>query len=398
MTENSIEFSSALYDKYTNSSKRILRIVYLWPKTDGKDPFCHRFLGFLYIFNVLFCVTCQIYRVCTISKDLSNSLEILGNSTTCFVLLSRGLVFFTRSDTIRKIDTLNRKIWIEEFQDELNREMMTSAARTADILTNLLYYLVLFCSCNFYFAPVISICSQWLHGVAKDDFVHDLPFLIFSNVQDPLYNAIAYVFLSFSAIIVLCYISGVDSCYLVWIQHTRLHIKLLQQDFFRLRQSNDVRRDLRVCVFKHNRIYRNVALINDIYGPIILSLYVFNTLSMCMVLFNIVIMKGGASGNFSLYVSYFIVEISSVLLYCYYGNKIIDESVDLCFAAYDIDWYEDRPNKLTFCNCICIIMIRAQKPVVITACKLADVSLSALTSILKFMLSCFTLLKRLYED
>nr|QHN69133.1 odorant receptor 5 [Sirex nitobei] len=398
MIEKTKEHDATLYEKYTRINKTVLKIVFLWPTADGEDPFYKKVLKLLLLISFLVVFVKQGHRVYTLREDLSSCLEILSLSTTCLIVICRIVTFSCKGEAIRKFESFNRDMWIEEFQNEENRKTMLNTARSVNILSRFIIILSYICLGNFICMPMGTIYHQWRNGVAMEDMIYNFPFFVALNFRNPVYNAIVYMYLVSVAIFIGCWISGIESFYIVAIQYTILHIRLLREALFRLRGNANALRDLRTCIIKHNRIYRNAALINDIFGPVILSLFVFNTISMCLVLFNIVIMNGGHNGNFGISISYLTNEVIFIFFYCYFGNNIINESVELCNAIYDVDWYEDRPNALSFCNSIRIMMIRSQNPITITASGFVDVSLSTMTSIASTTLSYFTLVKKMYEE
>ncbi|XP_046484381.2 odorant receptor 13a-like [Neodiprion pinetum] len=299
-------------------------------------------------------------------------------------------------------------MWITEFRDPDNTDAMISAAKVAHKLTYIFLSIVIFTIANFFFAPAVSIFYQWKSGKAPTEFVYVLPYLVKLplDLNDSVQHAIAYVPVTICSVSLIFYISGIDAFYCLAIQHLVLHLQLLQRALIKLRLRSLDKKDktklaldyLRLCVEKHQAIIKHSYILEQIYSPIIFGLGVVSTLSMCMVTFHAIVTKGGHNGNVALFIVYFSMEFSEVLLYCWFGSSLIFASLEVGLALYDIDWYNAQQDNEAFPTCVHIMMIRIQKPIKLTALKFADVSLILFTNIMSTTASYFALLKTLYTS
>lgn len=76
--------------------------------------------------------------------------------------------------------------------------------------------------------------------------------------------------------------------------------------------------------------------------------------------------------------TYFVLMLFQLTIYCYNGNEISMQSEQISVAAYNTDWFgaEDSIKK----NLI-LMMVRAQRPIKITAGKFVFLSLATLMNV-----------------
>ncbi|KAJ8981818.1 hypothetical protein NQ317_007404 [Molorchus minor] len=83
-----------------------------------------------------------------------------------------------------------------------------------------------------------------------------------------------------------------------------------------------------------------------------------------------------------------------LFLTCYYGQLILNESTSVASAAYQSKWY-NGPTKLR--KNICLIIMRAQKPLKLRAASIGVISLETFVSVIKTAYSYFALLLSISE-
>ncbi|XP_012256242.3 odorant receptor 13a-like isoform X1 [Athalia rosae] len=408
MQNREVSIYAKFYDKYTNINKELLRTVGLWPQDEKrKDSIKRRGLAISYLLVLLGLTLTQFYHVYLIWDNFFDCLEILCNTTTSFLIIHKTIIFIWNRDIILNFESQGRRMWIAEFHDPNNVQIMIEAAKTAQKLTYIFLSIVIFTLTNFFIAPAVSVFYQWRSGVPPEEFHYVLPYLVKLplDLHQPVQHAIGYIPTTICSITLIYYIAGIDSFYCTSVQHIVLHFKILARSLTQLQtikhpncgNAESVMNHLRSCVEKHDAIIKHSAVLEKIYSPIILGLGVISTLSMCMVIFHAVVTRGGHNGNIALFVMYFSMEVSEVLLYCWFGNTLTLASSEVGWALYNTDWYSAHQDKVAFASCLKIMMTRTQRPVKITAYKFADVSLKLFTNIMSTTASYFTLLRTLYQ-
>ncbi|KAF3054587.1 Odorant receptor 395 [Nylanderia fulva] len=76
----------------------------------------------------------------------------------------------------------------------------------------------------------------------------------------------------------------------------------------------------------------------------------------------------------------FVFCIVHMCVYCVVGDMLIKKCDDIFYAVYDFAWYTLKPNEA---RSLMLIMIRAEKPLYITAGKIFPMTLSMFCSLLK---------------
>ncbi|XP_043685151.1 odorant receptor 22c-like [Vespula pensylvanica] len=84
--------------------------------------------------------------------------------------------------------------------------------------------------------------------------------------------------------------------------------------------------------------------------------------------------------------------ISTLFIYCYIGECLIQESTNLSHAFYRYEWYNVSPINLKMVN---ICMLRMKKPQQLTSGKFFVLSLASFTDILKTSMGYLSLLRTL---
>ncbi|XP_043685152.1 odorant receptor 45b-like [Vespula pensylvanica] len=91
-------------------------------------------------------------------------------------------------------------------------------------------------------------------------------------------------------------------------------------------------------------------------------------------------------------IRYALAVLSTLFIYCYIGECLIQESLNLNTAMYRYEWYNVSPINLKMVN---ICMLRMKKPQQLTAGKFFVLSLASFTDILKTSMGYLSLLRTL---
>lgn len=135
--------------------------------------------------------------------------------------------------------------------------------------------------------------------------------------------------------------------------------------------------DLKGFVVKHQRIIELGEKLEEIFSSLFLYNFVQGSIFICLIAFELAVFTD-VSFVF-LAISYLIVALNQVFLYCYLGQKIIDSSLKISDAIYDCDWYESENQKLS--KSLLIILARSQRAIELTAGKFQVVSIEIFTEV-----------------
>ncbi|XP_053980791.1 odorant receptor Or2-like isoform X1 [Hylaeus volcanicus] len=172
-------------------------------------------------------------------------------------------------------------------------------------------------------------------------------------------------------------------------------------------------KDLKRCVEHSNMIFDFSKEIQSIFGTAIFLQFLVNCIIICLIAFNIAQMKVYIPSILFGMVMYMCCMTYQIFIFCWHGNElylhvryrpmIFDnqkqdnsaekshlQSVNLIFASYSNEWWHKTKN---FKRGIQIIMIRAQRPLILTAGNIMELSLQTFVRILRMSYSIFTVLQ-----
>ncbi|XP_065354819.1 uncharacterized protein LOC135949246 [Calliphora vicina] len=130
---------------------------------------------------------------------------------------------------------------------------------------------------------------------------------------------------------------------------------------------------------------------NNIFGLPILLNFIASSFVICFLGFQMTI---GASPEFLLKLSLFLViSIAQIYLICYYGQELIDASVNVATAAYNQDW---PSADVRYQKMLILITARAQKPAQLKATAMVLISRETMTQLMQISYKFFALLRTMY--
>ncbi|XP_049835071.1 odorant receptor Or2-like [Schistocerca gregaria] len=159
---------------------------------------------------------------------------------------------------------------------------------------------------------------------------------------------------------------------------------------------HDVHYRLRKSIIHHQAIIRNVALLEQCLGRMLLGQSLSLGTSFCLQLFQAAkrakgVQEVGKAG------SYLMLVFSVLFMYCWFGDDLISESEKVALSAYDaVPSLEECPTSTK--RSLLILMHRAQQPLRVTAGGFFSLSRESLVSVLNVSYSFFTILRNFKDD
>uniref|UniRef100_A0A7G3AA13 Odorant receptor n=1 Tax=Lutzomyia longipalpis TaxID=7200 RepID=A0A7G3AA13_LUTLO len=151
---------------------------------------------------------------------------------------------------------------------------------------------------------------------------------------------------------------------------------------------------LKEAIERHIILIDLCAEMESIYNFSILCNFVLSSLMICLVGFQ----ATNPDVHFDIwfkYIVFLICALWQVFCLCYYGNVLQESSQSISSGAFSSQWYREDAK---YQKCILLMIMRAQKPLSLTAGKFSVVSLRSFTAILSTAFSYFTLLRSVYYD
>ncbi|KAI4482210.1 hypothetical protein M0804_008761 [Polistes exclamans] len=160
-----------------------------------------------------------------------------------------------------------------------------------------------------------------------------------------------------------------------------------------LEDPNGCQIGMKKLIDKHHRLISLVDILEDAFNLAILEHLIGTIFNLCISGYNTIVRS--SSGKFLelfLFTVFSSIILSTLFVYCYIGECIIQESTNFAVAFYDYEWYNISPIDLKM---VLICMIRANKPLQLTSGKFFVLSLCTFTDILKTSLGYLSVLRTL---
>ncbi|KAJ8866386.1 hypothetical protein PR048_032229 [Dryococelus australis] len=128
---------------------------------------------------------------------------------------------------------------------------------------------------------------------------------------------------------------------------------------------------------RHQELYRLSAAMVNIFSPLLFMQCFFSSVSYCIILFHLT-MVSDDSVHLLKNALFLLTHMGQLLLFCWFGTQIYEESLSVMHAAYDTSWLRSSPR---FKSSVLLIICRAQKPVLLTGFQVYLVNLETFTSV-----------------
>ncbi|XP_031847961.2 odorant receptor Or1 isoform X4 [Nomia melanderi] len=159
---------------------------------------------------------------------------------------------------------------------------------------------------------------------------------------------------------------------------------------FATQLDNESYKNLKICIKHSNMIFDFSREIQNIFGTAIFFQFLVNCIIICLIAFNMAQMKVYIPHILFGMLMYMCCMTYQIFIYCWHGNELYLHSLDMILAAYSNEWWQKTEN---FKRAIQIIMTRAQRPLILSAGNIMDISLQNFVRILRMSYSIFTVLQ-----
>ncbi|XP_049789735.1 uncharacterized protein LOC126195251 [Schistocerca nitens] len=195
-----------------------------------------------------------------------------------------------------------------------------------------------------------------------------------------------------------------DSCKLQETIHQQQHTKALfanegakgSELSSEYASAGDIHSRLRSIILHHQAVIRNVESLQDCLGNMLLVQSASLGSVLCILLVQIALSAQGARETGKI-CGYMFAIFSELLLYCWFGDKLMVECENLTLAIYD------AVTSLHECSTsikrsLLLLMLRSQRPLCITAAGFFPLSRESFVAILNLSYSFFAILRNFKED
>ncbi|KAL2726659.1 odorant receptor 13a-like isoform X2 [Vespula squamosa] len=261
----------------------------------------------------------------------------------------------------------------------------------------------------------LFICAPVIEGYIYNTSMRILPFrgYYFVNHTISPYFEIIYTFNVVSGCFAATTIAAATSFNLVVIMHGSAKFAIIQNRLKNIK-AQSAYTELSACIKSHQDAITNLTKINNtikvnelltkllvdrfadtlekVINILALGQFVISTGLVCFAGFQITEMIQDR-GRFIKYSAFLNSAILELFLFSFSGNKLIDESEAVGFAAYESEWYDNN-----FGLTLQMIIMRCRIPCKITAAKFYSMSLESFTTVLSTSFSYLTVLNASNEE
>ncbi|XP_043274840.1 odorant receptor 4-like [Venturia canescens] len=142
------------------------------------------------------------------------------------------------------------------------------------------------------------------------------------------------------------------------------------------------------CINLHGEAITFTTLIDSAYNGCMLVILGASLLELSVTQLQI-LMHLDEPGELIRFISFASAQVFRLYLFSVPGQKILDHSSSICNSAYSVDWHNLKPRVQKL---FILIMIRSQRPCVISAGSVYTITMENFSSILQTAMSFFTVL------
>ncbi|XP_033320568.1 odorant receptor 67c-like [Bombus bifarius] len=397
---------STTFDYYILPNKIFCTIVGIWPIGERSST-CSKIFAYFRLIVSLIAISNffvpEIMAVAFYWGDVETVIGIGSNLMSATQLFFKMIYLVARRERVYRLYNEIRILW-DSTDDPNERKSYEQIAYRARIVT------ITFSSCflcnltTFSIATIADYFRFAYNGNNTNDNRH-LPFLVWYGTDisaSPKFE-IAFVGQVMTAMIGLSAITAIDCTFMTMILHVSGQFILIKTwinkiGFEMNHKSIDMDKfeeDLFKCIRHHQRMIHVVNDVNNLLTPIIFMQLLTSGLEICLSGYAM-LDNGTKITDILKFTSYFISVTVQLLLWCWPGEILVQESQEVGQVVYfSVPWYNLPP---IYRNHVCLMIIRAQQYCSITALTFKVLSIQTLTAVFNTAISYFTVLQQMQQN
>ncbi|KAL6257272.1 hypothetical protein P5V15_012199 [Pogonomyrmex californicus] len=366
-------------------NRRFIGFLGLWPSKVNQPVFM-----FVVIYMIIYCIMGARHLI----KNFNYPERVVANLTdNVLFAMILGKMFILRGSC--GIMTKFLKSIEIDFSTEMYNNVQEKMAylyynEIAIIFLKFSTFMAGLAASLYYLKTFIKNWSAFVHG----NFSYELPYPVhpFFEITDTTTYVCFCLYLSICIPIIVCGYSAPDAYVLSLTLHVCGQLATLSCKINNLlKDQKNYQHHVGNIVVRHRHLIRLADTLENKFNLIFLQQTLGTTFLLCVTLYHMLATsENGENYNVLAFVSYIICVISTILAYCYIGECLITESSGLRDAFYNTDWYNNPPS---YTKLISICMIRAERPLLMTAGKFCALSLNTFTSIVKTSMAYLSVLR-----
>ncbi|XP_015171447.1 PREDICTED: uncharacterized protein LOC107063841 [Polistes dominula] len=385
----------ATYRQYAFFIKRLLFYSGLWPVKNKKNSYFYRHLPILAIVSaaILF------YGCVRFCRDNLDDVKTFTKGTTplgsMVVVIIKVLMFFLYQEEIRELH-LNLESNFEEIIEKTYcRPVLFGMLNLFKRPAYIFYYLTILTIIMLTFTPFLLIVYEAIMNINPRHYVLPYPATFpWIDGSFGIKYELQYLYEIQVSWFVIFVTSGVDTAYGFYIFQMVGILRVMSLECEKIGKSSDELDIILLhnCIKKQILLLRCRDIIQNVYGPVVLNLIVSSVVVLCGLIFQ-VLQTEISVGKAVVAIFYGIVKMSQAFMYSWYGSILVTESEAFKRNLYCSKWYQYRNIQLMKS----VLLILAQKPIILTACHFFYISMDLFVKILNTSLSYYFLLRTFDE-
>ncbi|KAL6267440.1 hypothetical protein P5V15_000516 [Pogonomyrmex californicus] len=330
-------------------SYQCLRVFGVWP-----DPFVPLSdirwpnIRFIIVMCTLFfyVIIPQTTNIILAWGNVIRMVESLSSANFSLMALCKLGCTWYHGKTLRILMTSIMTDWMTSKNHE--RNTMLNLARCGRSLS-IKCYMASTCTVSFYLFLNLMKFYRSMHEPQRNLVYHfSYPY----NIQKSPNYEITYFIQLFGGIYTAMIMSTIDSFISILLLHIcaqlinlRMALKNLVDELAKESiPSSEFKKGLAAIVVRHEHLIRNASTINDCYSAVLLMHMLAITLQLCFETFQVFTI---ITNNLNVSVIkmcflffYAILVLMHLYMYCYCAERLLVESTNMAWAAYECNWYD----------------------------------------------------------
>ncbi|XP_051169009.1 odorant receptor 4-like isoform X2 [Leptopilina boulardi] len=147
--------------------------------------------------------------------------------------------------------------------------------------------------------------------------------------------------------------------------------------------------DIISCLKHHRHIHSIGENVNKQFGAVIFVQFFASMVTLCVIIYNLSKMSL-SNGDSWMMITALCSYTFQIFIYCFYGDKVTEKSLDIGMSVYFVNWDEFTINMK---KSLVTIMMQTTRPIKLTAASIIVMSIETFVKIIKSAYSAFNLLK-----
>ncbi|XP_077255746.1 uncharacterized protein LOC143893851 [Temnothorax americanus] len=370
-------------------NKRFVSFLGLWPCNVNQPLFV-----FFIVYMIIYC----IMAVGHLMKNINQLERVVANLTDNVGIASiPGKMFICRRSCeimAKFLKSIEIDFSTEAYDNVREKMAYLYYNDIAIVFTKFTTFLTGGTAIMYY---VMKFLVNWNATAAGNfsDFSYELPYSAhpFFEIKDTSTYICICIYLLIMIPMLVCGYAGLDAYLLSMVLHVCGQFAALSCKVDNLlRDHENYNRHIRNIILRHRHLIKLAEILEDNFNLICLQQTLGTVLLLCFTLYHMIVTSEHTEkASVIIFVLYVCSVLSTHLAYCYISECLINESTKLRESFYNSDWYNNSPSCTKL---ISIGMIRAEKPLTLTAGKFYVLSLSSYTSIVKTSMAYLSVLRK----